>query len=166
MSRWRATISLGEGLAIAANLGVIVGLVLVWMELRQNQTQLRADVELSLAASYQTALGRTIENDLVRETMIVSYLDPDTLTQDQSVQLMGVHAEWMSVVYATYELWQSGAISEHTWTTHSGYYLHLLRTEWLQQFWRDMHHDGLYPEDFMESLEARMPKAEVIQNSE
>ena len=162
MSKWQKTISLGESLAIAANLGVIVGLVLVWMELRQSQTQLAADVELSLAASYQTAIGRMIDNEQVRETMRTSYLDPDSLTMDQYGQLMGVHAEYMSFVYATYELWRSGAISEDTWLLHSNYYLHLLRTEWLQDFWREIHHEG-YPDEFMDSLESRMMVPEVWQ---
>jgi len=157
VSRWRATISLGEGLAVVANVGVIIGLLFVWMELRHSQTQLGADVELSLAYSYQTAMGRTIENDHVAEIIIVAFQDPGSLTPIQYVQLMSVHAEWMSVVYATYRLWRTDAISEETWERHSNYYLLFLQTEWLQQFWRDMHHEGMYPQDFMGSLESRMP---------
>ena len=63
----------------------------------------------------------------------------------------------------TYELWRDGAISEETWLIHSNYYLHLLRTEWLQDFWREIHHDGLYPDEFMQSLESRMLVPEVWQ---
>ena len=157
MSDKHPAISIGEGLAIVANFGVIVGLIFVWMELRQSQTQLSADVELSLAASYQVALGRAVENDHVAELMMVAYRDPESLTPTQYLQLMSVHAEWMSIVYATYELWRADAISEQTWALHSNYYLLFLQTEWLQQFWRNMHHEGMYPEAFMESLESRMP---------
>ena len=157
MSRWSPTISFGEALAVTANLGVIVGLIFVWVELRQNQTQLSADVELTLANSYQTALGRTIENDHVADIMMMSYLDPQSLTMRQNVQLMGMHAEWMALVYATYELWQNGAVSEDTWLMHSNYYLEFLRTEQLQKMWRGMHHEGMYPEEFMRDLESRMP---------
>ncbi len=157
MSKWRGTISLGEGLAVLANLGVIVGLVFVWMELRQSQTQLGADVELSLAASYQTAMGRSIEFDHVAEILALSYQDPESLTQTQYMQLMSLHAEWMSIVYATYELRRTGAISEETWQIHSNYYLLFLSTEWLQQFWREMNHEGLYPAEFMDDLESRLP---------
>ena len=158
MSKKYPAISLGESLAIVANAGVILGLIFVWVELRQCQTQLRADVELSLAASYQVAMGRTIENDHIAEMMLDVYLDPEALTPAQQVQLMAIHAEWMSIVYSTYALWRSGAISQETWEFHSNYYLLFLRTEWLQSFWRDMHHDGMYPEEFMADLEARMPK--------
>ena len=157
MSKWRTTISLGESLAVIANLGVIIGLVLVWLEIRQSQTQLRADVELSLATSYQTAIGRTIENDHVAEVLMLAYQDPESLSAVQYVQLMSTHAEWMSVVYATFELWRNGAISEETWLMHSNYYLEFLRTEWMQNFWRGIHHEGMYPEEFMNDLESRMP---------
>lgn len=70
---------------------------------------------------------------------------------------MSMHAEWMSIVYATFELWRMSAISEETWELHSNYYLLFLQTEWLQQYWRDMHHEGMYPDEFMDSLESRMP---------
>ena len=88
MSKKHPSISLGEGLAIVANLGVVLGLIFVWVELRQSQTQLRADVELSLAASYQTVLGRASENEHVAEFMRTAYMDPDSLTETQYLQLM------------------------------------------------------------------------------
>ncbi len=157
MSKKHPSISLGEGLAIVANLGVVLGLIFVWVELRQSQTQLRADVELSLAASYQTVLGRASENEHLADLMFLAYQEPEALTQRQYIQLMSVHAEWMAIVYATYELWQSGAIAQETWELHSNYYLLLLQTEWIQGFWRGMHHDGMYPAEFMQSLESRMP---------
>ncbi len=157
MTNKNPAISLGEGLAIVANLGVIVGLVFVWIELRQGQSQLKADVELSLAASYQEVLGRASENEHIAEVMLTSYQAPESLSPTQYLQLMSVHAEWMAIVYATYELWRSGAITEDTWELHSNYYLLLLQTEWMQQFWRDMHHEGMYPDEFMTSLESRMP---------
>ena len=162
MSKKHPAISVGEGLAIVANLGVVLGLIFVWVELRQSQTQLSADVELSLAASYQSVLGRASENDHLAELMSLAYRDPASLTPTQYLQLMSVHAEWMAIVYATYELWQSGAISEESWELHSNYYLSLVRTEWLQDFWRGMHHDGMYPEDFMQSLESRLPEPETF----
>jgi len=157
MSKEHPSISVGEGLAIVANLGVILGILFVWMELRQNQAQLVADVELSLAASYQAAMGRTIENEQVAEIAMIAYHDPQSLTPTQYLRLMSIHAEWMSIVYATYELWRKGAISTDAWELHSNYYLLFLQTEWSQQFWRDMQHEGMYPEAFMNSLESRMP---------
>ncbi|MDJ0907898.1 MAG: hypothetical protein QNI99_01810 [Woeseiaceae bacterium] len=157
MSKKHPAISLGEGLAIVANLGVVLGLIFVWVELRQSQTQLRADVELSLAASYQEVLSRASENEHLAELTVIAYQNPASLTPTQYLQLMAVHAEWMAIVYATYELWQSGAIAEETWELHSNYYLFLLQTEWMQQFWREMHHEGMYPDEFMESLESRLP---------
>ena len=160
MADRQSNISLGEGLAIVANAGVIIGLIFVWVELRQGQTQMKADIELSLAEAYQSVLSRAAENDHVAEIMILAYQDPRSLSQLQYVQLMSIHAEWMSIVYATYQLWQSGAISEQSWLSHSNYYLLFLQTGWLQDFWHGMDHDGLYPQAFIDSLESRMPAIE------
>ena len=157
MSKKQPAISVGEGLAIMANLGVVIGLIFVWAELRQNQTQLQAEVELSLASSYQTVLGRTAENPEVAEILRLSYTRPEDLSQDQSIRLMALHAEWMAIVYAAYALRQAGAINEETWLMHSGQYLLFLETEWMQKFWRGMLHEGMYPDGFIEELESRMP---------
>ena len=150
-------ISVGEGLAILANVGVVIGLLFVWAELRQSQTQLNADIELSLAAAYQSAHGRLTENDHVAEVMMTAYSDPESLTAVQYVQLMSIHAEWMTIIYAAYELLESGAIDEDTWNLHSAQYLSFLQTEWVQNFWRGMHHEGMYPPGFLEELESRLP---------
>ena len=160
MSEKPPAISVGEGLTIVANAGVIIGLVFVWMELRHNQLQLRADVELSLATAYQTVLGRVVENPEMAEIQIQVYRDgPNSLAGPQYIQLMSGHAEWMSLMYATYQLWQSGAISEETWDFHARYYLMLLQTEELQSFWRGMNHgDAMYPRNFLDELEARPPE--------
>ena len=157
MSSKQPAISVGEGLAIVANLGVVIGLIFVWMELRQSQTQLAADVELNLAAAYQTAMGRAVESEEVAVILAKAYSAPETLTRTEYLRLMSIHAEWMSIVYATYQLWQSGAIDEATWDYHSTYYLLFLQTEWMQNFWRGLHHEGMYPALFLEELEARMP---------
>ena len=150
-------ISVGEGLAIMANVGVVIGLLFVWFELRQNQTQLNADVELSLASSYQQVLGRSTENEHVAEILFTAYTDPDSLTPIQYLQLMSIHGEWMAIIYATFELRESGAIDEDTWHFHSAQYLSFLQTEWMQNFWRGIHHEGMYPPGFLEELESRMP---------
>ncbi len=166
MSDKQPAISVGEGLAIVANLGVVLGLIFVWMELRQNQTQLKADVELSLASSYQEVMGRMSENTHLTEVVRLAYTDPGSLTAIQYTQLMAVHAEWMAIVYATWELRQSEAISEESWLLHSGSYLHFLRTEWIHDFWRGMHHEGQYPEEFMQNLESRFIEPETFPASE
>ncbi len=160
MSERPPAISVGEGIAIIANLGVVIGLVLVWMELRQSQVQLQAEVELTLATAYQTVLGRVVENPDMAAVQVIAYRDgPNSLTMPQYIQLMSNHAEWMSVVYATYQLRQSGAISEATWDYHARHYLMLLQTEDMQLFWREMQHgDELYPQDFIDELEARLPE--------
>lgn len=162
MSENRSKISIGTGLTILTNIGLVIGLIFVWLELRQNQTQLEADVELSLATSYQTALGRVVENQALAEIIGTAYVDPESLTLTQYLQFTSHHAEWMALVFATYQLWRSGAIEEEVWEQHSSYYLLFLQTPWLQKFWHELNHDNLYPPHFIEELESRLPEPQVF----
>ena len=104
MSEKRSVVSIGKGLTILANVGLIIGLLFVWLELRQNQTQLKAEVELNLASGYQTALGRGVENPALVNIIGTAYFEPESLTPTQYTQLTFYHAEWMTLVFATYQL--------------------------------------------------------------
>lgn len=161
MSEKRSVISIGEGLTIVANLGLVIGLMFVWLELRQNQTQLAAEVELNIASTYQTALGRIVDNSVLAETIGIAYFDPESLTPAQFLQFTSYHAEWMVLVFATYQVWRSGAIDDEVWDQHSTYYMLFLRTPWLQEFWRDMNHN-IYPKQFLRELEARLPEPQTF----
>jgi hypothetical protein len=162
MSEKRSVISIGQGLTILANVGLVIGLIFVWLELRQNQTQLKAEVEFSLASGYQTALGRVAENPAIADILGAAYFEPESLTQTQYAQLTFYHSEWMTLVFATYQLWRAGAIEDEVWEQHSRYYLTFLLTPWMQDFWRGLHHDGVYPQHFIEQLEARLPEPQTF----
>ena len=162
MSEKRSAISIGEGLTIVANLGLVIGLMFVWLELRQSQTQLEAEVELNIASSYQTALGRMVDNPEIADVMIAAYSNPESLTPTQYLQLTSYHAEWMVLVFATYQVWRSGAVEDEVWDQHSTYYMLFLQTPWMQEFWRSLNHDDLYPRQFIEELEARLPEPQTF----
>ncbi len=166
MSEKRSVISIGEGLTIVANLGLVIGLMFVWLELRQNQTQLAAEVELNIASSYQTALGRIVDNSALADTIGIAYFDPESLTPAQYLQLSSYHAEWMVLVFATYQVWRSGAIDDEVWDQHSTYYMLFLQTPWLQEFWRELNHDNVYPKQFLKELEARLPEPRTFPTPE
>ena len=122
MSELRGRISIGQAATILANIGVLVGLVFVILELQQNRVSLEAEIELSLAQSYQEAMGRSLENPAVAELLSTAFTDPESLTQIQYVQLMAWNAEWMAIVYATYRLRISGAVDEDSWRQHANYF--------------------------------------------
>lgn len=149
-------ISIGQAATIVANLGVLIGLVFVIFELQQNRLNLQAEIELSIAASYQVAMGRTLENPVVAELMQTAFTQPDSLSDVQYVQLMSWNAEWMAVTYATHRLWRMGAISEETWLQHGSYFALFFQTEWIRDFWRATN-AGIYPETFLQEFEALLP---------
>ena len=74
-------------MTVLANLGVLIGLILVVAELRQNQVSLQAEIELNLASAYQEALGRSSENASVAELMQTAFVTPDSLSRTQFTQL-------------------------------------------------------------------------------
>ena len=152
-------ISIGQAMTVLGNLGVIVGLIFVGMELQQNRINLQAEIELGLASSYQEAMGRTVESPAVAQLLQTAFLEPDSLTGIQTVQLMSWNAEWMAVVYATYRLRELGAVDEQQWLQHSSYFMLFFQTEWMRSFWRETNH-GTYPADFLAELEQLVPQGE------
>ena len=49
-------------LALTANIGILIGLIVVILELRQNQETLDASIQLSLSSAYQEIASRPVEN--------------------------------------------------------------------------------------------------------
>lgn len=156
--RW--SVSLGQAVTVLANLGVLVGLIFVVAELQQNRVALQAEIELDLAAAYQTTIGRGVDNASVVDLLQTAFLTPDSLSQAELTRLMGWSAEWMAVVYATYRLRELGAVDDEVWQQHGSYFALFFQTPWMREFWRSTS-TGVYPDDFMAELETLMPTRDL-----
>jgi hypothetical protein len=66
---------ISTGLVVTANVGVLVGLIFVLIELRQNQETLDASIQLTLSAAYQEISSRVVENRDFAEVLEKAFLE-------------------------------------------------------------------------------------------
>lgn len=146
----RRRISLGQILTIVANAGVVLGLIFVGLELQQTRVSLQAEVELTLAQSYQVLMGRTVENPYVAEIILKANTQPDALEPVEFIGILAWTAEALNLAFAAWQLNELGAIEESTYRQHVGYIAASFQTEFMRGLWRD--NLGLYPEEFQMAM--------------
>lgn len=139
-------ITMGQLLTLFANLGVVIGLVFVGLELQQTRVSMQADVELTLAQSYQVLMGRSIELPHVAEIILMANTQPEQLEPVQFVGILAWTAEALNLAFATWQLREMGAIEEATYRQHVTYIAASFQAEFMQGMWRD--NLNLYPEAF------------------
>ncbi|MEN8374564.1 MAG: hypothetical protein ABFS34_03880 [Gemmatimonadota bacterium] len=144
---WSSTV------ALVANLAILVGLVFVIVELRQNQKNLDATVQMSLASAYQEVASRAVENPQFAETIFRMFSTPDSLTEVELVQAINWTSEWAAIVFAASELRATGAISEETWLQHASNFSLFLKDDWFRDFFRAQFAVS-YPAEFMAELDS------------
>ncbi|GAB4536868.1 MAG: hypothetical protein Tsb0010_16280 [Parvularculaceae bacterium] len=113
-------------LGVVTHIGVVIGLILVILELRQNSRDLQAQIELSMADSYQTILGRSIEHKEFADLIIKGAMAPDEITMAERLRLTSWQAEQLVVLFATYQLYDKGIVEEDVWAMHArgfGYFM-------------------------------------------
>ena len=79
VSRW---------LSVGANVGVLLGLMLLWTEIRQNQQLTRVELGSEMTTFAQQTLIETT-NDTLSEALSVAIYNPEDLTKRQLVALDG-----------------------------------------------------------------------------
>ena len=88
-----------DGMQLIASVGVLVGLILVIYEIRQNNELAKADSVRAMLVSWQQIAFSEYETDLV-EIYIESVEDPENLTSAE----IGKLSAWLTVVMNQYLL--------------------------------------------------------------
>ena len=105
--------------SLVANLAVLVSLVLVVMELRQNRQSLDATAQIAIATALQEVGSRQTENADLAEIITRWFLgapDPTSLFGIEGVSVadgtrfMSWMSEWTTVLFTTWELKNAGVV--------------------------------------------------------
>ena len=88
-----------DGMQLFASVGVLVGLLLVFYEIRQNNELAKADSVRELLVSWQQIAFSEYETDIV-EIYVKSVEDPENLTSSE----IGKLSAWLTVVMNQYVL--------------------------------------------------------------
>ena len=134
-------------LALTANIGILIGLFFVILELRQNQDTLDASIQLSLSSGYQEIASRPVENREFAAVLYKAFVNLDDLDMVDKIQLMNWNQEQLTLLYATYELRNSGIVPEAVWDHNAKWFASFLKTPNILEFY-ETYSRHVYPEDF------------------
>ena len=143
---------LSTTLAITANFGVLLGLVLVAWELRQNDHTLNASIQLSLSNSYEELATMPFEYPLLGEAIAVTVADADALTSEQFMAVMSWQYRNQLVVYTTYNLYVEGIIDEALWRERASQFVVFLKIPAMRRIYEEAQHDELFSPEFQAAL--------------
>jgi hypothetical protein len=138
-------------LQIAANLGIVVGLVLVAVQIRQTSDQIR--LQMIQDQAYKQVDG---ELALMGETTISAYAraltTPQALTEAEAMQLWSYLAATMVPAYVTWNSYRAGVVPADDWAASLDGYAFALDSPANRVLWKQMR--GQYPEAFADEVDA------------
>jgi hypothetical protein len=143
---------ISTGLMVTANVGVLVGLIFVVFELRQNQKSLDASIQLTLSAAHQEIASRVVENRDFAEVLEKSFWRPDDLDIPDAIRLTNWIQEYLVLLFATYELRNKGVVSEATWEHNALYFAGFLENPNFRDHYEKYSRDT-FPEEFFLAIE-------------
>ncbi len=141
-------------LGLLANVGIVVGLFFVILELNQNQKSLNASIQLSLSSAYQEIASRPIENREFAVVLSKIFSRPEDVDQVDTIQVVNWNQEFLSVLYATYELRKDGVISDELWDHNARQFAGFLRIPSYRKIYERFSRH-LYPEEFFVEIESK-----------
>jgi len=106
---------LNHWLTLGANIGVVLGLVVLIVEVRQNTLQARASGNYQFLETSNNLNLAVIENRHVASMVRRGNKDYNALDEDEKVQYLYFIGQYYMVYANMYDLWQSGRFSDNAW---------------------------------------------------
>lgn len=126
----------GHWLTVAANLGVIVGIVFLVLEIRQNSDIATAQVRLDYAAGWRS-IDEQRQDEAFAQVYAKSILSPDELSFSEIIQLdgyyIGVIDQMLSAYTASRAGLRSGRFEDVARQVAMGYFSNAYGQAWWQQ---------------------------------
>jgi hypothetical protein len=127
--------STNRWLTLVANVGVIVGLIFLALEIRQNTEVARSAVDLEIAAMGTDFHMRVAENPALARAYYIGMRDPDSLTEDERIQLNYLIPGVFLLMEGAHKQFIRGFLPEEGWTPYEGLISHLLENPIVRDWW-------------------------------
>lgn len=145
---------LNKLVTMTANIGILIGLVLVIIELRQNDDNLEAFIELSLSNSYEELATIGIENPQFTEALMKAIVTPDQLSVPDQMQIMAWQYRYLLVLWSTYRLNEEGLLTDSMWQEKAGHFTVMLKQEKLYDLYLESRrHNEFFSAAFYTEIE-------------
>lgn len=142
-------------LTLTANLAVLIGIVLVILELRQNDDTLNATIQLSLSESYEQLATFTVEHGAYADALVRAFDDPESLDGMDYLNLLSVQYRHQLVLHTTYNLYLEGIVSEAFWREKASHFtITFLEIPITKTLFDQAQHEEMFSADFIAAIEA------------
>ena len=141
-------------LTLTSNIAVLIGIILVVIELRQNDDTLNATIQLALSNSYEEISTLVVEHPHYADSLMRGYGDPESLTPSDLINLMAVQYRQMLVLHTTWNLYNAGIIPESYWRERVSHFtIAFLESPSIKQIYDGSLHDELFSEAFIVAID-------------
>ena len=141
-------------LTLTANVGVLIGVLLVAYELRQNDNTLNASIQLSLSNSYEALATIAVENPILGEAIVRLFTGEDLDIQDQ-VNLTAWQSRYLQVLHTTYNLYRDGIVPEDFWREKASHFtVFMVQSDRFTELYETGKHDEIFSREFEAALDA------------
>lgn len=141
-----ATNRLNWMLTIAANLGVIVGLVFLAVELRQSTLATQATLHLELVSYGRDNAELLASDEQLADIVFRGEQDPNLLTPVELERFL-IFTTWRMTIWETAFLnHESGVVADRYWIGFNAWYSELMRSRPGYKFWWKKSRHGYVPE--------------------
>lgn len=150
-------LDLGQTITVLANVGVIVGIIFLVLELQQNNQQLELQ-------SYQAWVDANMQinaqmSDPERSKILaLGYVDPKDLSQETFIAFAMINTSVMQMAQSTNFLYESGSLSPALWESEMNRAAAILSLPGAQAWWNAGGRTQLSPEfaQLIESIETNV----------
>ena len=127
--------STNRWLTLIANVGVLVGLIFLALEIRQNTEVARSAVDLEITAMGTDFHMRVAENPALARAYYVGLRDPDSLSEDERMQLHYLIPGVFLLVEGAHKQYIRGFLPEEGWTPYEVLIFYLLENSIVRDWW-------------------------------
>lgn len=140
-------------LTLTSNVAVLIGIILVIIELRQNDDTLSASIQLSLSNSYEEIATFGVEHPHLARS-IMRLFGGEELELTDIMNIMGWQARYIQVLHTTYNLYRDGIVSEAFWREKASHFtVFMIQSDRFSQIYFDSRHDELFSGEFDSAIE-------------
>lgn len=126
---------LNDWISVLANLGVVVGIVFLVVEIRQNTEALRAETHLAMFQGAQQELFVTIDHP----RMVTIAADPDEpVTFEDLARLDSFLTAALNARQYAWRQYRAGVLDEQTWVAETNIIALLVGSERTRDWWENL----------------------------
>jgi hypothetical protein len=118
-------------------IAVVVSLIYLAGQIRQNSKLLQISATVAIAASEQSSASAVVDDPLLAQTWTIETAEFEPLPEVEQNRLRAFVALQVNIFYRNYYFRKDGVVRDEVWRAQRRLTASLLRRDWTQQVWRD-----------------------------